>query len=90
MALDLMCGEWGASRCSAAKWFEYMGDAEGNAYVPFQINYLAQNSSQPINGHIPLDPRVIPCSEALDVSVSMNVNYEKRERKNLFPFPVSG
>lgn len=69
LALDLMCGEWGASRCSAAKWFKYMGDAETNTYVPFQINYLAQSSSQPVNGHIPLDPIVTPCSEALDVSV---------------------
>lgn len=46
-----------------------MGDAENNLYVPFQINYVPQNGNQPVNGLIPLDPRVTPCSEALDVSV---------------------
>lgn len=67
LALDLMCGDWGASRCSPAKWFKYMGDAENNPYVPFQINYVAQNNSELVNGYIPLDPKVTPCSEALDV-----------------------
>lgn len=73
LALDLMCGEWGASRCSPMKWFKYMGDAENNAYVPFQINYLAQNSSQPINGQIPLNPKVTPCSESLDVRFDKSI-----------------
>lgn len=45
-----------------------MGDAENNAYVPFQINYVTQNSTDPVNGYIPLDPKVTACSEALDVS----------------------
>ncbi|XP_062548067.1 NPC intracellular cholesterol transporter 1 isoform X2 [Armigeres subalbatus] len=65
LALDLMCGEWGASRCSARKWFTYMGTKEGNYYVPFQINYIAHQST---NGSdfAPLDPRVVPCSEKLD------------------------
>uniref|UniRef100_W4VRS2 Putative cholesterol transport protein n=1 Tax=Corethrella appendiculata TaxID=1370023 RepID=W4VRS2_9DIPT len=66
LALDLMCGDWGASRCSAMKWFKYMGDAEGNMYVPFQINYLDQPSNKSVNGFLPLDSKVVPCSEALD------------------------
>lgn len=69
LALDIMCGDWGASRCSPSKWFFYMGDATDNYYVPFQINYLAQKSIDPINGYFPLDPRVTPCNESLDVSI---------------------
>ncbi|XP_058452330.1 NPC intracellular cholesterol transporter 1 isoform X2 [Malaya genurostris] len=67
LALDLMCGEWGASRCSATKWFNYMGTKEGNLYVPFQINYIAHPTTDPgVNEFQPLKPRVVPCSERLD------------------------
>ncbi|XP_055539920.1 NPC intracellular cholesterol transporter 1 isoform X2 [Wyeomyia smithii] len=65
LALDLMCGEWGASRCSAKKWFTYMGTKEGNYYVPFQINYIAHQTTD-VSDFQPLDPRVVPCSERLD------------------------
>ncbi|XP_026472293.1 NPC intracellular cholesterol transporter 1-like isoform X5 [Ctenocephalides felis] len=64
LALDLMCGTWGASRCTAAKWFHYMGTQEGNPYVPFGINYIA--TEQPKNGFSPLDPKVVPCNESID------------------------
>ncbi|XP_065080828.1 NPC intracellular cholesterol transporter 1 isoform X3 [Ochlerotatus camptorhynchus] len=65
LALDIMCGEWGASRCSAKKWFNFMGTKDGNAFVPFQINYIAhQNNSD--STFVPLKPRVVPCSEKLD------------------------
>lgn len=63
-ALDMMCGEWGASRCSPKKWFEFMGDAEGNLYVPFQITYI----TDPIVGYTPLSPVVVPCNQAINVS----------------------
>lgn len=66
LALDLMCGNWGASKCSPSKWFGYMGDAD-NPFVPFQIVYT------PIDGIVndvqPLDPVTIPCNQALNVSV---------------------
>lgn len=62
-----MCGEWGASRCSAMKWFHFMGDAAGNPYVPFQINYLPQSSDNPVNGYTPHDPKIVPCNQAIDV-----------------------
>ena len=69
LALDIMCGAWGASRCSAAKWFFYMGDAADNFYVPFQITYLPQPDTSPLpNGITPHDPKIIPCHEAIDVS----------------------
>ncbi|GLV34537.1 Niemann-Pick type C-1a [Carabus blaptoides fortunei] len=64
LALDLMCGDWGAPSCNATRWFTYMGDASGNPYVPFQINYL--NTSEPVEEFHPLDPKVIPCNQAPD------------------------
>lgn len=68
-----MCGDWGASRCSPKKWFHYMGDTDGNDFVPFNINYLAQPDTNPINGFTPHDPKVVPCSQALDVSIIINM-----------------
>ena len=64
-----MCGDWGSSRCSAKKWFKFMGDAEGNVYVPFQINYLVQPDNKTINGYTPLDPKIVPCHERLNVII---------------------
>lgn len=69
LALDLMCGEYGASRCSATRWFHYMGTEEGNPFVPFQINYLTQPDEQPVNNFIPHNPKVTPCNESLNVSI---------------------
>lgn len=68
LALDMMCGDWGASRCSPRKWFTYMGDAEGNPYVPFQITYMVQPNTDPIDGYIPQNPKVVPCYQAVNVS----------------------
>ncbi|GLG97656.1 hypothetical protein R5R35_004762 [Gryllus longicercus] len=67
LALDLMCGEWGASRCSPQKWFTYMGDAEGNPFVPFQMTYVV--SDTPVEEFVPLDPEITPCSKALSSDV---------------------
>ncbi|XP_053981855.1 NPC intracellular cholesterol transporter 1 isoform X2 [Hylaeus volcanicus] len=64
LAMDLMCGEWGASRCTPLKWYHYMGDAESNSYVPFQITY--KNTDEPVGPFTPVDPTVTPCSKALN------------------------
>lgn len=64
LALDLMCGEWGASKCSPARWFGSMGDAN-NPFVPFQINYLPQNSSSRNDDIKPLNPKVVPCNQSV-------------------------
>ncbi|XP_046396992.1 NPC intracellular cholesterol transporter 1 isoform X2 [Ischnura elegans] len=64
LALDIMCGDWGASRCSPHKWFQYMGDEDGNPYVPFQMTYIETNDKK--DGFIPLDPHVTPCNQAVD------------------------
>ncbi|XP_076291604.1 Niemann-Pick type C-1a isoform X6 [Lasioglossum baleicum] len=64
LAMDIMCGEWGASRCTPLKWFHYMGDAENNNYVPFQITYI--NTDTPVESFTPVDPRITPCNKALN------------------------
>ncbi|XP_017879993.1 NPC intracellular cholesterol transporter 1 isoform X4 [Ceratina calcarata] len=63
LALDIMCGIWGASKCTALRWFHYMGDAT-NPYVPFQITYI--NTDEPVGPFTPVDPTVTPCSKALN------------------------
>lgn len=63
-----MCGDWGASRCSPIKWFTFMGDAS-NPYVPFQITYKHYPNATKVDAYTPLDSRVVPCSEKLDVSI---------------------
>lgn len=70
LAMDIMCGIWGASRCTPMKWFHYMGDAENNGYVPFQITY--KNTDVPVGNFTPVDPIVTPCSKALNVSNELN------------------
>jgi len=66
LALDLMCGEWGASKCSPTRWFGSMGDSN-NPFVPFQINYLPQNLSSSNDEIKPLNPKVVPCNQSVDV-----------------------
>ncbi|XP_075980245.1 Niemann-Pick type C-1a isoform X2 [Anticarsia gemmatalis] len=60
LALDLMCGNYDASSCTAERWFKYMGEAEGNAFVPFQVNYY--NETDPDSGMTLYDPPTRPCS----------------------------
>lgn len=68
LGLDLMCGGWGAAKCSALRWYGFMGDAEEDV-VPFQINYLVQKSAAKVDGFTPFNPRVIPCNESVDVRI---------------------
>lgn len=73
LALDLMCGAWASQKCTAKRWFDYMGETEGNLFVPFKINYISQNSTAPVNGFKPLDSRIVPCNQAVDVR-KFNIN----------------
>lgn len=66
LALDLMCGPWAAARCSAKRWFTFMGTFD-DGYVPFQRTYV--NSSEPVNGFSPYEPPLTPCNKGLDVSI---------------------
>ncbi|XP_017782929.1 PREDICTED: Niemann-Pick C1 protein isoform X2 [Nicrophorus vespilloides] len=61
LALDLMCGGWGSAKCTATRWFDYLGEADGNPFVPFQINY--KNTSSPVAIYVPLNPLITPCSK---------------------------
>jgi Niemann-Pick C1 protein len=74
LALDLMCGEYGAARCSPEKWFHSMGDIN-NPFVPFQIDYIA--SDKPVGKYIPMDPEVTPCNKALNVSLSDQIKLRR-------------
>ncbi|KAI5637788.1 sterol-sensing domain of SREBP cleavage-activation domain-containing protein [Phthorimaea operculella] len=58
-AMDLICGD---TNCDPMKWFEFMGDAQGNPYVPFQINY----KQTPLDGRPPLNPETTPCNVGID------------------------
>ncbi|XP_030752069.1 NPC intracellular cholesterol transporter 1 isoform X3 [Sitophilus oryzae] len=69
LAMDLMCGNWGALRCSANRWFEYMGtaDEKNNPFVPFQINYINSTSSK-VGNYTPLNLDITPCNKGLDAN----------------------
>lgn len=70
-AIDLMCGQWGAVKCSPYRWFQHMGDDKpgGEERIPFQMNYKPVKSDDAIKPGIkPLNPSVIPCSQR-DVSM---------------------
>ncbi|KAL1139914.1 hypothetical protein AAG570_006891, partial [Ranatra chinensis] len=64
LALDLMCGSWGASRCSPKRWFTFMGNPDDNPYAPFQITFTSTN--EPVGEFMPLNPTVIPCSVGIN------------------------
>lgn len=67
LALDIMCGAWASQKCTARRWFDYMGESKDNSFVPFQRNYIPYNSTAPVNGFKPLDSKIIPCNQAVDV-----------------------
>ncbi|KFB38094.1 AGAP000579-PA-like protein [Anopheles sinensis] len=45
-AMDVGCGFWEATGCTAQRWFNYMGAAD-NDFVPFEINYVYLNEPEP-------------------------------------------
>ncbi|XP_076272104.1 Niemann-Pick type C-1a isoform X2 [Rhynchophorus ferrugineus] len=68
LAMDLMCGSWGALKCTANRWFKFMGEAgPSNPFVPFQINYI-NSTSQKVGNYTPLNPKITPCSKPLDAN----------------------
>ncbi|XP_055608436.1 NPC intracellular cholesterol transporter 1 homolog 1b [Uranotaenia lowii] len=60
-AMDMACGGWESTRCTAERWFEYMGDADTNDYVPFKIEY-----QYPDDPEIRYDREVLGCNEAYE------------------------
>uniref|UniRef100_A0A182JGB1 Uncharacterized protein n=1 Tax=Anopheles atroparvus TaxID=41427 RepID=A0A182JGB1_ANOAO len=45
-AMDVGCGFWEATGCTAQRWFNYMGAAD-NDFVPFEINYVYLDEPEP-------------------------------------------
>ncbi|XP_075217206.1 Niemann-Pick type C-1a isoform X2 [Lycorma delicatula] len=67
LALDFMCGSWGATRCTPERWFSYMGDPTKNHYVPFRLSFILTEEN-PEKGIFPLNPKVVPCNVALNAT----------------------
>jgi len=77
-AMDFLCGPWGAYRCTAEHWFDYMGSTD-NGFSPFDIiyRYMGNSSNIPavdLNGEkavdiVPLNPTAFHCSEIPPVSL---------------------
>jgi len=38
-AMHIMCGPWGASNCTAERWFDYMGSIGSGYYYPIELKY---------------------------------------------------
>lgn len=62
LAFDGICGEYDSKTCSAEKWYQYMGNPDGNPFVPFRINYkydkpeiAFQAETKPCNESYPVD-----------------------------------
>lgn len=69
LALNFLCGGWGASQCTPQRMFDFMGtDYTQGGYAPFRINYIAENSTDPVDNIIPKDPKIYKCSEKINVS----------------------
>jgi hypothetical protein len=63
-AMDFLCGPWGAYRCTAQRWYDYMGSTS-NGFSPFDIKYVYVNSSVEVGGRnmTPISPEAFHCSE---------------------------
>ncbi|KAK7869123.1 hypothetical protein R5R35_006589 [Gryllus longicercus] len=64
LAMDMMCGDWGASACSATKWFKFLGSTKENPFAPFQMTYKFYD--KPFKDFKPLNPHVTPCNESVN------------------------
>lgn len=67
-AMNLLCGPWGAYKCSAHRWFDYMGSTS-NGFSPFDIlyKYTYSNFSDP--NFEPFQPnQTFMCNQRINVS----------------------
>ncbi|XP_047992313.1 NPC intracellular cholesterol transporter 1 isoform X1 [Leguminivora glycinivorella] len=60
LAMDFLCLKYGAQRCTAQRWFEFMGTK--GPFVPFQINYI---EVVPNANYTLFNPPTLPCSVGL-------------------------
>ncbi|XP_055525163.1 NPC intracellular cholesterol transporter 1 homolog 1b [Wyeomyia smithii] len=63
--MDMACGGWESTRCTAERWYEYMGDSRINEFVPFLIEYQF-----PDDPEVRYNREVLHCNEAYNDSVS--------------------
>jgi len=68
-AMDVLCGPHGSHRCSADKWYTYMGSTE-NGFSPYSIVYRVVDDNNPApEGIVPISFETSQCSVAPTVSL---------------------
>lgn len=61
-AMDLACGAYDSKTCTPKRWYQFMGDAVENMYVPFLINYTYTNPAKAFTA------QTKKCNETYEVS----------------------
>ncbi|KXJ81281.1 hypothetical protein RP20_CCG020355 [Aedes albopictus] len=63
--MDIACGGWESTGCTAERWYEFLGDSINNDYVPFLIEY-----QYPENAYNRYNQDVLHCNEGYNDSNS--------------------
>ncbi|XP_052855676.1 LOW QUALITY PROTEIN: NPC intracellular cholesterol transporter 1 homolog 1b [Drosophila gunungcola] len=66
-AMDLGCGAYNAKTCNYRRWYQFMGDVNGD-YVPFQINYKWSDDREEGSEEIYLELSPLKCGESYEDS----------------------
>ena len=62
--MSLLCGRWGSKKCTAKRWFDFMGSIT-NGYSPFQISYeYGGSGGDSPSGHSYHSPSTVPCHQS--------------------------
>ncbi|XP_014484242.1 PREDICTED: Niemann-Pick C1 protein-like [Dinoponera quadriceps] len=64
LAMDIACGDKGASRCTPKLWYKYMGDTKANTFTPFQMTYVYDETEK--WGEEPWNAKAKNCKEVYD------------------------
>ena len=62
--MGLLCGQWGSNKCTAKRWFDYMGSIK-NGYSPFQISYEYGSRGVSADNFTHHSPATSPCDQAV-------------------------
>ena len=62
--MGLLCGNWGSKKCTAKRWFDYMGSIK-NGFSPFQISYEYGSSQLSADNFTHHSPVTTPCHESV-------------------------
>ncbi|XP_010005416.1 PREDICTED: Niemann-Pick C1-like protein 1, partial [Chaetura pelagica] len=64
LAIDTMCGRYGARLCTTQRWLDFQGD-KNNGLAPLQISFqLVPNGTRPGDSIRPLDGKAWSCAQA--------------------------